>query len=320
MSKSNTRQTADIAHVVGRKNLIINGGFDVWQRGTSFSPSNANTYTADRWYGYYQDTAITQETVTYSGTKLNALKVSCTNAGLIPWIAQKIENNSWASNKTITVSFLVKTTSAFSDFKVGYSVENGSGTSLANGQIGSNIAVTTSFVRHSVSISIADLSSATLDDAGSEVRIEFKKSAGSGDFTIAQVQLELGSVATDFEHRSYGEELALCQRYGWAMDWSFCHWMSSDIGRLHGTFPVPMRGIPSVTYINTHLYGERYNQAGGYTTSASHYGSQYGLSDGYDFMISGWSGANINVAYGNTGIIKPTAGLGNAIAFLDAEL
>jgi len=27
------------------------------------------------------------------------------------------------------------------------------------------------------------------------------------------VQLELGSVATDFEHRSYGEELALCQRY-----------------------------------------------------------------------------------------------------------
>ncbi len=27
------------------------------------------------------------------------------------------------------------------------------------------------------------------------------------------VQLEVGSVATEFEHRSYGEELALCQRY-----------------------------------------------------------------------------------------------------------
>ena len=35
----------------------------------------------------------------------------------------------------------------------------------------------------------------------------------SNYFNITGVQLELGSVATDFEHRSYGEELALCQRY-----------------------------------------------------------------------------------------------------------
>jgi len=35
----------------------------------------------------------------------------------------------------------------------------------------------------------------------------------SNYWQIAGVQLELGSTATDFEHRSYGEELALCQRY-----------------------------------------------------------------------------------------------------------
>ena len=30
---------------------------------------------------------------------------------------------------------------------------------------------------------------------------------------ITGIQLEVGSVATDFEHRSFGQELALCQRY-----------------------------------------------------------------------------------------------------------
>jgi hypothetical protein len=38
-------------------------------------------------------------------------------------------------------------------------------------------------------------------------------SSTSNYLNITGVQLELGSVATEFEHRSYGEELALCQRY-----------------------------------------------------------------------------------------------------------
>jgi hypothetical protein len=32
-------------------------------------------------------------------------------------------------------------------------------------------------------------------------------------FQLTGVQLEVGSTATDFEHRSFGQELALCQRY-----------------------------------------------------------------------------------------------------------
>jgi hypothetical protein len=39
------------------------------------------------------------------------------------------------------------------------------------------------------------------------------RSTGSATFDVTGVQLEVSSSATDFEHRSFGEELALCQRY-----------------------------------------------------------------------------------------------------------
>ena len=40
-------------------------------------------------------------------------------------------------------------------------------------------------------------------------------SSTDNTFFLTGVQLEVGSQATNFEHRSFGEELALCQRYGW---------------------------------------------------------------------------------------------------------
>ena len=49
-------------------------------------------------------------------------------------------------------------------------------------------------------------------------------------FEITGVQLEVGSVATDFEHRSFGQELALCQRYFQTVS------RSSNANSVNGTF------------------------------------------------------------------------------------
>jgi len=74
----------------------------------------------------------------------------------------------------------------------------------------------------------------------------------SNEWYLTGLQLEVGSVATDFEHRSFAQELALCQRYcykheiqgsngPYALQYETGHKIAQDF------FPVPMRTTPSYT-------------------------------------------------------------------------
>jgi len=76
--------------------------------------------------------------------------------------------------------------------------------------------------------------------------------AGASTFDVTGVQLEVGSVATDFEHRSYAQELALCQRYyyqyysGTEDGYYFYQYVSSN-RMMDIQHPVPMRIDPTAT-------------------------------------------------------------------------
>ena len=71
-------------------------------------------------------------------------------------------------------------------------------------------------------------------------------------FQLTGVQLEVGSVATDFEHRSIGQELALCQRYCYKHDIAsfagpYATQYESGHKFVQDWFPVSMRTTPSYT-------------------------------------------------------------------------
>ena len=80
----------------------------------------------------------------------------------------------------------------------------------------------------------------------------------SNEWLITGIQLEVdhtgSGVATDFEHRSYGQELALCQRYFYksqANGVSFLATTNNDSrSRINLSFPTTMRTAPSGSMSN----------------------------------------------------------------------
>ena len=76
----------------------------------------------------------------------------------------------------------------------------------------------------------------------------------SNEWLITGVQLEIGDVATAFEHRSFGDDLAACQRYTYkaTADSSYGHFgggygATTTIAYANIPLPVKMRAIPSLT-------------------------------------------------------------------------
>ena len=67
---------------------------------------------------------------------------------------------------------------------------------------------------------------------------------------ITGIQLEVGSNASDFEHRSFGEELSLCQRYYEEVGSGVGRAVSASQAELIMTYQVPKRAAGTITLNN----------------------------------------------------------------------
>jgi len=223
------------AQIVAGKNAVINGGMDIWQRGTSIAlaASASTTYLADRWCtqtGANQATTISRQP-TSDTTNLPNIQYCMRyqrNSGQTGVASCTILNNFETINsipfvgKTVTLSFYARAGANYSSASsiLGATLIYGTGTdqnafSGFTGQgnaISQSAALTTTWQRFSYS--------ATVGTSVTQLALDFActptGTAGTNDYyEITGVQLELGSVATAFSRAggSIGGELAACKRY-----------------------------------------------------------------------------------------------------------
>jgi hypothetical protein len=195
------------------RNRIINGAFDFWQRGTSFTSSSVNEYSADRWRteGYNTSSVISQQTFTVGQTAVPGYpryfcRVTTSSAPSNYWaFQQRIEcPQNINGDGTYTLSFWVKAVSgtiAAGTFKYG----------INDNSTYSNPAITTTWQKISVTQTLSGIS----ESSGylSIYIISIGTGVSSLSVDIANVQVEVGSVATPFEREAYPVTLAKCQRY-----------------------------------------------------------------------------------------------------------
>jgi len=272
--------------VGGRRNLIINGAMQVAQRATSASAVHPNYVSLDRYMTNASGGGaftLSQETDTPSGQGFkNSMKVfvdtadSSIAAGDFYLIQHRIEGQNVAhlmlgtANATkVTLSFWVKSSltgnfggsfvngAANRSYPFQYNISSAnawqkitetvqldtSGTWATDNTIG--IKILFDFGSGTTYQGTADTwASANYHTASSSVQLI---GTGSATWYITGLQLELGENASDFEHRSFGEELALCQRYYFATEKLTGQVASATNAMLQGLFPTQMRASPTVS-------------------------------------------------------------------------
>ena len=266
-----------VSPYVAGKNVVINGAFDIWQRGTSiaYTGSGSTTFTADRCAVYANGNGsftFSRQTFTpgaapvagYEGqyfyrTTTNTLGTS--NA--IYYLQNAIENVQTFAGQTVTLSFWARSDAART-LNLALTQIFGTGGSSAVA-VTSSVSVTTSWARYSYTVALASISGKTIG-AGSylQVRLDGVPTA-SQTMDFWGLQLEAGSVATPFTTATgtLSGELAACQRYYWRntapssstqmTPYGSC--FSTTVMRTYVPFPVTMRTSPSaVEYSGLQTY------------------------------------------------------------------
>jgi hypothetical protein len=253
------------------KNKILNSDFSIWQRGTSFTPTNGS-YTADRWQNYFNGTGTktySQQAFTpgaapvagYEGSYFIRLNQSVAGTGAtFNEFNTSLESVTTLAGQSATFSFWAKaaaTTVLPSIFIRQVFGSGGSPSASVETTLISNLSISTSWTRYSVSFTVPSISGKTLGTTIDSSYLQILTNLPlNSTFTIDiwGVQLEQGSIATAFQTATGNiqSELAACQRHYYRANANGAAYGNTSIGGGNSAtsywgdtyFPVTMRKAP----------------------------------------------------------------------------
>jgi len=268
-----------------RKNSLLNGNFDFWERGATTDVADATTadfYLADRWKRSSNGMTTLQVTrkeftltqsevpdfpqyyIEVKGTDSSTLASNDFSA-----LEQRVEDYRTYANKNVSISFWAKGT-VTGDCFLGLNRFSDTSEEFFKGV---PFTISTEWKKYIINTSIPAISFGASKIENSYVALAFHTAVKNGfrandsvtadgvkidynyagTLSLAQVQFEEGSRATPFEHLSVGEELPLLQRY---------YWRDVDLSQNDGGgstdrntlfFPVTMRKVPLTTSVRAGL-------------------------------------------------------------------
>lgn len=267
-----TLVNSDASGATGVRNMLINGDFRVWQKGTDLNTAVTGPAltSVDRWTSHYADFAArirkVEDTLTNNElvdtaeiTKISGDNASCE-------FTQKVETTvaKYLRGKTVTFSFWIKKVGATFgthnfDCWIGDS-ETEDDTGWTNSRTADRSRITRqSGVSGAITFANNDWRKVTItrtltsDTNTIYCTIYTQGTPTNQGVRIANCQLELGSVATSFEKRPLAMELAMCQRYYHYLGGdtpyqsiNTCVWYGSTDAVGFFRHPVEMRGIPTI--------------------------------------------------------------------------
>ena len=257
-----------VSPVVAGKNAVINGGMDIWQRGTSIAgAASVSNYTADRWGGYRAGYTYSRQ-ATGDTTNLPFIQycmraqrnsANTDTSGVNLFTSFESSNSIPFAGKTITFSFYARAganySPASSALTARFTTGTGTDQNILNGFTGATdtntvVTLTTTWQRFATSISCSG--------STTQIGLQFYNTpvgtAGTNDyFEVTGIQVEVGSVATPFSRAggTLSGELAACQRYYETTDYLL---VSSSNSYAVGYWKVAKRITPTIT-IGTYGFG-----------------------------------------------------------------